>query len=109
MLNRKAIKYDFQMAFSVYGIRCWDCTSTAGFCDDPFDENNVSDREKTWSYIECLPPSQSYDQRAVCKKIKQIGKCSSTLSIFRLRIGLKMRPNIQDWSIKSFKNSEHMR
>lgn len=61
--------------FPVFAIKCWQCTSTDSFCDDPFDESNVDDRQRDWSYIECQEPSgQSYDQRAVCKKIKQIGE-----------------------------------
>lgn len=58
----------------MYGIRCWDCRSPAAFCNDPFDESNVSENDKIWSYIECLPPSNTYDQRAVCKKVVHVGK-----------------------------------
>lgn len=64
----------FRDLFSVFGIKCWDCTSTASFCDDPFDESNVSDPDRRWSYVECTPPPQPYDQKTVCKKVKQIGE-----------------------------------
>lgn len=58
----------------VFGIKCWDCTSTASFCDDTFDESSVSDTDRRWSYVECTPPPQPYDQKTVCKKVKQIGE-----------------------------------
>lgn len=60
--------------FSVFAIKCWICTSEAEFCDDPFDESNIDDSQKRWSYIECTPPPPNqFDRRAVCKKVIQKG------------------------------------
>lgn len=60
--------------FLVSGIYCWDCASTAPFCDDPFDESSISDSDRRWSYQECRQPPQPFSQKVVCKKVKQIGK-----------------------------------
>lgn len=66
--------FSFVLNFPVFAIKCWNCASDAEFCGDPFDENNVSDQEKRWSYIECTPPPPNqFDRRAVCKKVIQKG------------------------------------
>lgn len=60
----------------VLAIHCWRCSSDSSngeFCNDPFDPSVVSDVQKTWTYVECS--YQPANQRAVCKKTKQIGKC----------------------------------
>lgn len=63
-------------------IKCWRCSSdasNAAFCNDPFDASIISDQQRRWSYVECTyPPGQlnpysnSANQRAVCKKVKQL-------------------------------------
>ncbi|XP_055303862.1 uncharacterized protein LOC129569231 [Sitodiplosis mosellana] len=63
-------------------IKCWRCSSdasNAAFCNDPFDASIISDQQRRWSYVECTYPpgqlnpySQGANQRAVCKKVKQL-------------------------------------
>lgn len=73
-------------SFLASAIKCWRCSSdasNAAFCNDPFDASIISDQQRRWSYVECTyPPGQlnpysnSANQRAVCKKVKQLGKFS---------------------------------
>lgn len=61
----------------MYSLKCWMCTSEVEFCDDPFDENNLDESQKRWSYSECTPPPPNqFDRRAVCKKVTQKGMCN---------------------------------
>lgn len=78
--------------FLVSALRCWRCSSDASgvpFCNDPFDQNIITEHQKRWSLVECLSAPQSGynnplnggaigpyqpNQRPVCKKVKQYGK-----------------------------------
>lgn len=75
--------------FTGSALKCYRCTSdsSASFCDDPFDPSVISENQRRWTYIDCkLPPQQGFgigdrgynqpQQKAVCKKVKQLGKCN---------------------------------
>lgn len=60
------------------------CTSETQFCNDPFDENNIDDSQKRWSYIECQqPPPDQFDRRVVCKKVIQKGMSTDFITIYK--------------------------
>lgn len=92
MTNKTIFYYIFFLfSFLASAIKCWRCSSdasNAAFCNDPFDASIISDQQRRWSYVECTYPpgqlnpySQASNQRAVCKKVKQLGKFSSQYSI----------------------------
>lgn len=70
--------------FAALALKCWRCSSDASnaeFCPDPFNISGINEYQKRWSYVECsYPPqqlnpySQTPNQRAVCKKVKQLGE-----------------------------------
>lgn len=59
---------------------CWRCTSSASnaaFCGESFSGSSITDRQRTWSYVNCGYPSclrKDSNMRALCKKWKQWGK-----------------------------------
>lgn len=66
-------------------LKCWRCSSdasTSAFCDDPFDPSIINDQQRRWAYVDCNFPTtsqipfgqygQQNNQRAVCKKMKQL-------------------------------------
>lgn len=62
----------------VSGIKCWRCStdrSNEAFCGDPFDSRNVTHQQRMWTYVVCAEPFyEEQNQRAVCKKIIQLGR-----------------------------------
>lgn len=73
------------LLFTASAIKCWQCSSHVSFCDDTFNANNVTEQQKGWAYKECiLTDSQPNlnNQRAVCKKLKQIGKLNEISNLW---------------------------
>lgn len=75
---------DFSFFRLVNALRCWRCSSdtsngsNTAFCDDPFDENAITEQHRQWVYVECsIPPTSpninSLLRHAVCKKLVQLG------------------------------------
>lgn len=103
----------FNLRFTANAIKCWRCSSdasNAAFCDDPFDASIISDQQRRWSYVECsYPPGQqnpysaNSNQRAVCKKVKQLGKSSNHI---KSRFAEKMRDS--KWAMQFTLNYTHL-